>query len=180
MVDIAASYQCSYRFPADIDSAFNFYREPGRVFQFLPYISLVRVHSGNQFRMLYKSDELGFYQVRIYCDLETIADENTHLLSIRPSNNNIQPVACVAGFSSLRGQGYYASHSQFVSENAHTRIEFSLELKSSLPVPLGLRLMSNNTIRALATSITQQRVQEIAERFIKDSVDYYKNQQVKP
>lgn len=175
MVNISAEYQCFFDFPAEISIAFDYYRETPQVFRYLPHIQIVKTHSPNKYRVMYLARELRLYRVRVYCDLEAIADENKKYLRIKPINNGIQSVASSVGISSLKGYGSYSSTSQFEDHGNWTRIDFRLKLSSRLPVPIGLRAIPKNTIQDLANKITQRRVQEIANRFIENSIENFTN-----
>jgi hypothetical protein len=124
--------------------------------------------------MLYKAIELGIYRVEIFCDLQVKCERETNILTIEPSNSLIKPVKPRAGLYSLTGQGYYSSQTIFRADGKATKIDYTLELHSELPVPIGLRLMPEGLINNIAGTITNWRIQEIAEGFIEKSITAYK------
>ena len=173
MIEISGKIHRSFLFPADLPTAFDFYSDVNRIIHYLPHISLVHKYSDGQYRMLYRTTELGIYRVSIYCDFMADPQAEEQTLFIGPSNNRRVPVQPEAGLYSLVGQGYYSSVSRFYPDESRTKIEYQLELKSELPVPLGLRLMPTNVVESIANNITRWRMKEIVEGFIQRSTTAY-------
>ena len=176
MINVAGSTSLTFDFPAELPIAFKYYSDFSRVLHYLPHISFVKVHSDDQYRMLYKTTELGIYRVKVFCDLQVKSDRYTNTLSIAPLNSSVKPIRSRAGLYSLTGQGYYSSQTIFHAAGQQTKIDYSLKLHSDLPVPIGLRLMPETLINNIAGSITNWRTREIAEGFIENSIAAYKSQ----
>lgn len=169
MITINGSVQRSFVFPADIPTAFDYYKDMSRTLNFLSHISILDRYDEERYRVLYKTTELSIYRVRIICDIQVESDPYNGLLLIHPICESY-PVKTQSGLYSLSGQGLYSSESNFTSEGDQTRIDYKLELHASLPVPLGLRFMPGAVINSIARNITQWRINEIAEGFIERSV----------
>ena len=175
MINIVGSTSFSFDFPAELIQAFEYYADFSRVFPYLPHISIVKKHTDDHFRMLYKTTELGIYKVKIFCDLQVTSNLDTHTLLIQPLNSSVKPIKPRAGLYSITGQGYYSSQTKFYADGKQTKIDYSLKLNSDLPVPIGLRLMPESLINNIAGSITNWRIQEIAKGFIEKSITSYQS-----
>jgi hypothetical protein len=175
MIKIAGSTSLTFDFPAELPLAFDYYSDFSRVFHYLPHISIVKKHGDDQYRMLYKTTELGIYRVKIFCDLKVSRNRESNTLSIGPLENLVKPIESRAGLYSLAGQGYYSSQTIFHADGKATKIDYTLELHSELPVPIGLRLMPESLINNIAGSITNWRIQEIAKGFIEKSITAYQS-----
>ena len=176
MIKVVGSTSLTFEFPAELPLAFEYYSDFSRVLHYLPHISIIKKLSADQYRMLYKTTELGIYRVKIFCDLQVTCDRDTNTLSIGPPNSSVKPVKPRAGLYSLTGQGCYSSQTIFHAAGNLTKIDYSLNLHSELPVPLGLRLMPESLINNIAGSITNWRTQEIAKGFIEKSIAAYQPQ----
>jgi hypothetical protein len=169
MIKIAGSVQRSFFFPADRRTAFEYYADMNNTISHLPHISLVGRHENDGLRMLYSTTELGIYRVRVYCDLRAEFDRRAWILRMQPVEA-MQSVGWKAGMHSLSAPGHFTSQSIFHEDGAQTRIDYTLDLSATLPVPLELRFVPELVINALAHNITQRRFREIVEEFIKQSV----------
>lgn len=67
----------------------------------------------------------------------------------------------------------FAIETQFFDLGPQTRIEYTIRLKAELERPLGMRLMPKRVVNRIAQSITDGRVREIADGFIKESMDAF-------
>lgn len=172
MIQIAGAVRRAFAFPADLPTAWAFYSDFGRVADYLPHIHTVKVYSPHQFRMLYSTTELGIYRVRIYCDLEARFEPKTHTLRVVPLNTHAPAESGVTA-NSLTAQGHYTSRSAFRAVGKHTRVEYALELKAILPTPLGLNFMPPTVLQRIARNITRWRIHEIADGFIKRSIEAF-------
>jgi hypothetical protein len=172
MIQIAGSCHRSFIFPAGLPTAYAFYNDLSTVLGWLDHISIVKRYSDSQFRMLYCSTELGLYHVNLYCDLRTQLDQNRKAIYIRPFKQ-LQEVKKESAANSLFATGSFSSASLFYEEGNQTRIEYSLQLSASMPVPFGLRLMPKRVMNGIANSITEYRIYEIAEGFIQHSISAY-------
>jgi hypothetical protein len=85
----------------------------------------------------------------------------------------IETAAPVEPETSIRhstGSGLFAIDTQFFDLGRQTRIEYIIRLQAELERPLGMRLMPKRVVKRIAQSITDERVREIADGFIKQSV----------
>lgn len=172
MIKIEGSVRRSFTFPADLPLAFAYYSDLSRLLPYLPHISLVRVYSYNQFRVLYDSTELGAYHIRVFCDVQAQLDGENKILHVNPSTI-APPVETSADAQSTTAQGYFSSRTVFLDRGARTRIEYSLQLRANLPPPLGLRLVPGMMVNRIARNITGRRMRETLEGFIERSIDAF-------
>ncbi|MCI0520062.1 MAG: hypothetical protein L0Z70_07350 [Chloroflexi bacterium] len=173
MLQLAGSFQRSFFFPADLQTALSFYSQFKRILPYLPHITLVRAFGSDQFRLLYATTELGLYQVRLYCDLRAAVDPEAYVLSTTPASLDASPVKAEVGLHHLTAAGFYSSESIFHAHGEKTRIDFGLKLWGSLPTPIALRLMPDSVLHSMAANIAQWRMREIAEGFIDRSIQAY-------
>jgi murein tripeptide amidase MpaA len=172
MIPMAGSAERSFLFPAELPAAFAFLGDVKRSFAFLPYISIAESYSQDQFRLHYRALEAGFYQVDIFCDVQVIRAENPCLLIIR-SLPGKAPVKSAARWNNMICQGTYESQSNFYQVGANTRIDFSIQLAASLPVPAALRLVPPALVSSATHNILQQRIDEVSSGFIEQSIRAY-------
>lgn len=177
MIHLTGSTQRSFIFPAELTSAFAYYSDINRICQFLSHISVVRIFSPGQFRLLYSAMELGFYRIRIYCDIQMMLDARTHHLSIRPLEG-IPPVRTTANLYSIDCQGRFSSESIFHANGDQTRVDYSIFIQARFPAPLAIRIMPEPLLTNLANDIMQWRIDEIVEGFIDRSTHTYTSQPV--
>lgn len=171
MINLTGSIQRAFIFPAVAKTALTYYSDIGRVASFLPHITLVHTYSQNQIRMLYETVELGTYSIQIYSDLECSVDWNNMVLKVYPVK--IETAAPIQPETSLRhstGTGLFGIDTQFFDLGNQTRIEYTIRLKAELERPLGMRLMPKRVVSRIAQGITDGRVREIADGFIKESM----------
>lgn len=174
MIDITGSIKRAFVFPAIPKIALTYYSDISRVAEFLPHISLVHTYDHNQIRMLYETEELGTYTIQIYSDLECSVDWQKLRLQVYPVK--IETAAPVLPETSMRhtmGQGLFAIDTHFFEMGTQSRVEYTIRLKASLERPLGMRLMPKRVVNRIAQSITDGRVREIADGFIKESIDAF-------
>lgn len=174
MIKVAGSAHRTFNFPADLPTAFAYYSDAERILTYLPHIVLVQAYAVDQFRMLYRTLELGVYHIRIFCDLRTTLDvsRDRRAIHINPLRN-VTPVPPKASLSASVAQGCYSSSSVFHDDGNKTRIDFSMTLQAKLPTPLGLRLMPASVVDGVAGNITKARIHEITNGFILRSIDAF-------
>ena len=169
MIHIAGSARRSFIFPADLPTAWAFYSDFARIADYLPHVHMAKAFGPQQFRMMYYTVELGVYRVKIYCDIAVRLESKTHTLRVVPLDEH-PPVKAAMTVNALTAQGAYSSCSVFREEGRHTRVDYSLELKATLPKPLGLNFMPDGVLDRIARNITRWRIQEIADGFVKRSI----------
>ena len=172
MIPMAASTERSFIFPAEMPAAFAFLGDVKRSFGFLSYISIAESYSPDQYRLHYRALEAGFYHVDIYCDVQVSREENPCSLSIRTLPGK-PPVKSVAQWNAMTCQGSYQSQSRFHQVGENTRVDFSIQLAASLPVPVTLRLVPPGLVAGATHSILQMRIEEVSSGFIERSIRAY-------
>lgn len=173
MIAIAGSVHRSFYFPAQPKTAFDYYADIRHTLGMLPHISIVRKYSATQYRMMYKTTELGLYRVCMLCDIQVMLDRKANILRIQPLSDPL-PVASEASAYSLIGQGFFTSQSIFRNGAENTQVEYKFHLDANLPVPMGIRFMPESVLNGIASSITQWRIDEIVDGFIEHSVENYR------
>jgi hypothetical protein len=174
MINLTGSINRAFIFPALPKAALTYYSDISRVAAFLPHIHLVHAYNHHQIRMLYETVELGTYTIQIYSDLECSVDWDNMLLKVYPVK--IETAAPIKPETSLRhstGTGLFGIDTQFYDLGEQTRIEYTIRLKAELERPLGMRLMPKRVVSRIAQGITDGRVREIADGFIKKSMDAF-------
>lgn len=174
MIEIIGSIKRAFVFPAIPKVALTYYSDLSRVAEFLPHISLVRTYAPHQIRMLFETVELGVYTIQIYSDLECRVDWDHMLLHVYPVIiDTAVPVEPETSMRHSTGSGLFAIDTQFFDLGSQTRVEYAIRLKAELERPLGMRLMPKRVVKRIAQSITDERVREIADGFIKQSVEAF-------
>jgi hypothetical protein len=171
MIEVAGSSRRSFVFPAPLPVAYAYYADAGRLLSCLPHICLVRAYGPGQFRLRYHATELGVYNVHIYADVQTTL-ENGWEVRIHPLSGP-SPIQGRADVHSCVTHGTFFSRSVFQAQGDQTRVAYSLQLRAPLPTPRALRFLPGTVLNRISRGITQQRIHEISEGFIKRSVDAF-------
>lgn len=170
MIEISGSTQFSFVFPADRQTAYEFYSDVNRIISFLPLIQLVSASDHNQYRILFSSVELGAYSIHIFCDVRMELVPGQHLWRLLAADQ-LPPITSKASLNSTTARGQYRSVCQFKDMGANeTEIDYQLELYAKLLRPKGLRFMPKGVVNKIANNIALKRTQEIAEGFVVNSV----------
>lgn len=170
MIQVSGNYRRSFQFPADLTTSFNYFSNIPHILGLIPHISLVQGSRDHHYRMLYHTTELGLYQVKIYCDLRAEVEGGSHTLRIQSQRNGFAPVKTGVSMYALTGIGDYSSLSAFRESGTLTEIDYQLKLEFRVPEPLALRLLPHGAIESVANSIANRRIVEIAEGFIRHSI----------
>lgn len=171
MIKITGSIKRAFIFPAIPKLALLYYSDLSRIAEFLPHISLIHAYAPTQIRILYESIELGTYTIQIYSDLESCINWEKYHLHVYPVK--IETAAPIKAEKSIRhttGHGLFAIDAQFFDLGNQTRIEYTIQLKGALERPSGMRLMPKRVVNRIAKSVTNGRVREIGDGFIKESI----------
>ncbi|NJN53702.1 MAG: hypothetical protein HC804_02455 [Anaerolineae bacterium] len=178
MIQISGSIQRSFIFPAEIAETLDFFSELIQVTQFMPHITLEHVYAPNQIRAMYESVELGAYTIRIFTDLEGKVDEEAQTISVYPVQiPTAVPVQAGATMRETVGQGLFAIQAQLFDLEDQTRIEANLRLQAELEQPRGMNLMPKRVVNRIAQGITDHRLREMADGFIRTALDTYLDSQ---
>jgi hypothetical protein len=174
MIQITGSIKRAFIFPAVPKITLSYYSELSRIVQHLPHITLVHAYTPRQIRVLYETVELGSYSIRIYADLESQTDWDNGFLHVNPVEiETAVPVRPEVTMRQSTGHGYFAIDSQFFDLGEQTRIESVIKLHAQLQRPLGMKLMPKRVVNRIARGITDGRIREIADGFIKQSIDAF-------
>lgn len=175
MITISSTAQRTFTFPANRKTAFEYYANLKNTFGFLLHITLINGPKNGNYRLVFSTTEMGIYQVRVYCDLRAELDRQAWVLRMLPAEN-VQPARREASINSLSGPGYFTSQSVFKDEGGQTSIDYRLDLKASLPIPLGLSMMPEVLLQVIANKITRRRFNETVDGFIEHSLAAYQDQ----
>jgi hypothetical protein len=171
MIKITGSIKRSFIFPATVRESISFYSEFKRIIQFLPHISLVHMYSPNQIRVLFQSIELGAYTIRIFCDLACEADEENRAIKVFPVKIPLAPpVLTETTVRGTTGHGLFSLDSYFYALGEKTRVEYVIRMQGQLDRPSAMKLMPRRVVNKIAQSITENRIREIADGFIQQSM----------
>lgn len=169
MINIAAKARFSFMFPADIQTAFEFYSDMTRMADYLHHIELVNTLSTSQHRLYYNTVELGTYHIHVYCDVRLDATPTDYTMRIVPVEN-LPPIETEVTINATTTRGFYSSEAFFHEEGNETRVEYTLALQAKPPRPKGMRFMPRRMVDKIANNITNHRMREIAENFIESSI----------
>ena len=179
MIKITGSIKRSFIFPAIATDAMAYYCQIERIIQFLPHISLVHKYSEDQLRVLYQSQELGTYTIRIYSDLGCELDHSEKAISVFPIKLPEAPeIPTTATMRETSGHGLFAIDAKFFALGEKTRVEYIIRMQGELERPAGMKLMPRRVVNKIARSITENRIREIADGFIQQSVTAYEKNPV--
>lgn len=168
MITILGKGQMTFLLPTAVDTAFSFYQDVNRILPYLPRIRFVQGHGAQHVRVCYTSKELNLYDVEIYCDVQAEANWAEHTIRLSP-RQAAPPVKARSSFHATSAYGRYTSTSIFTPEGSQTRLEYHLELSAELPKPWAIKFVPDSMMDAIANSITNHRIQEIATGFITQS-----------
>jgi hypothetical protein len=172
MIKVTGSITRAFIFPASTKDTLIYYSDLPRIIQYMPHINLVEDYGNNEVRVLYKTVELGAYTIRIYCDMRGQVDETNKQLIISPLQSAL-PVEANATASISTAQGVFGLQANLFDLDDHTRAEYHIQLQAVMPRPLGMRLMPKRVVNRIAQNVASSRIREIADGFIKASIDAY-------
>jgi hypothetical protein len=172
MIKIAASARFAFLFPADRVTTYEFYSDITRLVSYLQHIELVKVDPDYQYRLYYKTVELGTYHIHVYCDVRMDLVPGHHTMRLVPIEN-LPPIETEVTINSTKTRGYYSSEAFFHDEGEQTRVEYLLKMMAKPPRPKGMRFMPSTLVDKIANNITTHRMREIAEYFIESSIADY-------
>lgn len=175
MIKIASTVKIAFMFPADRDTAFQYYSDIPRLVDHLRHIDLVPTENliENEYRLWYHTVELGRYHIHVYCDIRVELDHANQRILLQPIQS-FPPVPTKVTVNSTSTRGYYSSEGLFVEAGPDsTRIEYSLKLEASPPKPKGMRYVPGKIVDSVAQNITSNRMKEIADGFIESSVQKF-------
>jgi hypothetical protein len=174
MIQVSGSVSRSFLFPAPREAAAAYYRNFNQVVKHLSLISMVHQLGDEQYRVMYNSTELGIYNIKIYCDVQTIFDEREWVLVVQTIDDHPKmPVK--SRWNSSEAHGAFASQSVFYTEGDQTRIEYKIHLRAAVPPPHGLRFLPTGVLDQIADNITAWRMETIIDRFVEGTTkDYLK------
>lgn len=179
MIKITGSIQRAFIFPAVPEITLNYYSEIIRVAQFMPYISLVHCYAANQIRAKYETQELGAYTIRIFTDLEGSIDKKAQTIAVYPIKLEDAPsIKTEANLKETIGHGLFAINAQLYKLGEQTRLEATLRLQASLQKPRGMNLMPKRVVNKIANGIAENRIKEMADGFIKNSLEAFPEWQI--
>ncbi|MBE2197718.1 MAG: hypothetical protein IAE79_03840 [Anaerolinea sp.] len=175
MIKIASNVKISFMFPADWETAFTYYSHIPRLVEHLPHIDLTPLETmaEGEYRLYYHTVELGRYHIHVYCDIQVELDWENHTIHLL-AVNNFPPVETNVTINSTSTRGYYSSVGTFAAVgDDETRIEYTLQLKANPPRPKGMRLVPGKIVDMVTHNITTNRMKEIADGFIKNSLQSF-------
>lgn len=174
MIKIASSVKISFMFPAPWEVAYEYYSHIPRLVQYLRHIDLVPLDTlpDDQFRLWYHTTEVGRYHIHVYCDISVEMDREQRLIRLVPIQS-FPPVETKVTINSTTTRGYYSSEGYFHEAGDETRIEYLLSLDAKPPKPKGMRFVPGRIVDSVAQNITTNRMTEIAQGFIKNSIQSF-------
>ena len=172
MINIAGSATFSFKFPAPPEQALDFFADIPRLVSHLSYINLLEASQDGLHRVQYETVEMNAYTIRVLCDVRLNVDRENLRVHIAPVSSR-PAIPAHASFNSTEGRGLYENVIRFIPDDAHSKVEMRLKLNADLPRPHSMKLMPGRTVNKIAHGITNQRIREIAESFVKSSVSAY-------
>jgi len=168
MIKLNGTAQKDFTFTADPLNTFSFFADLNRVVQYLPYIELVETYGQNELRVLYSCVELGTYTISAISDLSCTSDTENMAIFVQPLKGK-EPVEGEATLNTTMGYGYFASAAYMQACDDGTRIDFRLKIVANLPRPRGMRMMPGRVVNRIASAMSDARVSEIAEGFMRNA-----------
>lgn len=176
MIKISGSIQRSFLFPAPPQETLTYFSQLIRVAQFMPHIELIHVYTPTQIRVLYETVELGAYTIRIFSDLEGKFDRRRQTISVCPVRiDTAPPIETTATLRATVGQGLFAIDAQLFELQNQTRLEATLRLQATLERPRAMNLMPGRVVNRIAQGITDHRIKEMADGFIRAAIEAFPN-----
>ena len=140
-----------------------------RLSNYLQHIEMVNSLPDYQYRLYYKTVELGTYHIHVLCDVRMDIAPGYHTMRVVPVEN-LPPIETYVTFNATTTRGFYSSEAFFHDEGDETRVEYTLAIQAKPPRPKGMRFMPGKMVDKIANNITNHRMREIAEYFIESSL----------
>lgn len=175
MIKLDGLAKRTYTFPTDPAIALSYFSNLNRIAQFLPHISVEEEFGPNKLRMVYQSIELGAYTITIVTDIESRVDEASFTIHTVPLDPDLyDEVWEEATLNTTLGQGQFSSTAVFSPlDDGQTHIDYQLAMTANLPRPRGLRMMPGRVINRIVNSISQGRINEIADGFMTSAIEAF-------
>lgn len=169
MIKIYGQASGAFPFPAGLHPTFAYFRDIAKILSFMPHLSLLGRTPSGDLRVRYSSTELGSYQINVICDIRPHVDDEQLAIRIEPIDN-LPAITPESTLSSTSTRGYYSCTVSFVElEPQLTSVEYSMLLEAKPPKPTGLRFMPAGVVNRIVQSITQNRIQEVANGLAENS-----------
>lgn len=172
MIKIDSTVKFSFLFPADRQTAFQYYSDLYRLVSHLKFITIADAGHNQEYRLYYNTVELGTYHIHVLADIRMELNPADFTIKLLPIKRD-PPIETAVTLNATTTRGYYNSHALFHEAGEETRIEYLLTMRARPPRPKGMRFMPKRMVNKIARNITNHRVKEIARHFIKSSVDSF-------
>ena len=172
MINIAGNATFSFQFPAPPDEALDFFADVGQLVDCLPYIDLLDSEGAELHRVRYETVEMSAYTIRILCDVRMNVDKANHRLHVAPVTSK-PAIPANASMNATEGRGFYENVIRFSPNDEGSKVEMRLKLNADLPRPHSMKLMPRRAVNKIARGITQNRIREIAQTFVEQSIAAY-------
>jgi hypothetical protein len=172
MISLDGNVARKFFFPTDPDTTLQYFSDLNRIIYFLPHITVDEVYDADRIRIRYQTVELGAYTINIYCDLECTVKKAERQIIISPLSGKA-PVESASSLNTTTGHGTYQSQAILYAEKDGTGIDYQLQFLARLQRPRGLRMMPGRIVDRIAVSISQGRLEEMAEGFMSAALDAF-------
>ena len=172
MINIAGNATFSFHFPAPPNEALDFFADVGQLVDCLPYIDLLESADSGLHRVRYETIEMSAYTIRILCDVSLNVDKANYRLHVAPVTSR-PAIPANASLNSTEGRGFYENVIRFSPNDDGSKVEMRLKLNADLPRPHSMKFMPRRAVNKIARGITQNRIREIAQSFVEQSIATY-------
>lgn len=170
---LESSARHSFLFPAGVAEAMGYFGALGRVLGYMPHIELgdEQPTAADGYRLVYRTREMGVYDVLVVCDVRLVVDEAAGVLKLEPAVWPDLPVveAAVKPDRTV-ATGNFSLEGVFRPEGKQTAVALSVSIVSELPTGEVPRFVPLNRIFKLVGRVAQKRLEESLVVFGREAV----------
>ncbi len=179
MLKLNGAAQRSFLFPSVRGDAFSYYADLENVVRFLRYVEIEAQDKQDPrlYRLAYRTQEMGAYDVCVYCDVIYEGDAAQTELQMRPLTAAQSPFAPVEPSVSAEktvttGEFRLVSTLREHPQNK-TKIDMDLSIVSQIPASGMMKLVMAPLMGVIEPLVTG-RMDEVVDHFVQESVAQYR------
>jgi len=178
-MNLNGAAQRQFLFPADLATTYEYYADLENVVRFLRYVEIDRQdqHDGRLYRLAYRTQEMGTYEVCVYCDVMYAGNEEQTELRMTPLVPKQSPFPgykpLLTAEKTVAGGDFALTSRLRPRPDGQTDIRMDLSLASKIDVPMMMRVVMT-PLMGWIEQMVAGRLDEVVDVFVRESVASYR------
>lgn len=179
-MEFAGSVKKKFYFPASPEDAFTYLADIEQVMTHFSAVDIIeRSADGSQYRLRYRSKELGLYTVDVFCDVLLEQAPERHSLALRPllpTESPFEPIIPKVESTQLVAAGQFMLEVGIVEESLEKSIvDYDLTINTLIELGDVLGFIAQKVVVQMVSPMLNDRLDEIVYQFIKNAVTDYRS-----